>query len=318
MSVLLATEGAVPTIPQFVATETAKWVGLDPTWTGADGSVWRLAREDSGVLLLRGGTRGLYAPTHETYRSDSPALAGSRYRGSRTLAREVFWPLLVYSRTSSQAWTDLDRAFWRTLRADTPGTWSVTLPDGTRRSLACRYEAGGDEAQDELPVRTGYATYGVKLTADEDPYWQGDPQTYTFANPVTRFPPYPMPGSRNGYVLWLSRGSTIANAIVPNPGDVDTFPLWRVNGPFTTAQVGVGGRIIDIPFALEAGRTLTLDTRPQAYSARLDDGTDLTGRLGVRREFAPIPAGRSITLSLQMQGAGSVTATITPRYERAW
>lgn len=174
----LAIEPAEPVVVADSVPES-EWMGLRPTWTGWDGSVFDLANRDGGVLLKRTGTRGLSMPPRQRYKSDSPGVNGARYRGGRFLERDVFWPLSVSDGESSQRWVARDRAFWRTMHPDRPGVWRVTHPDGTSRSLVCRFVDDGNASFGPAPMSIGWARYGISLVA-EQPFWEGAPITRTF------------------------------------------------------------------------------------------------------------------------------------------
>jgi hypothetical protein len=291
--------------------QVAAWIGLQPTWTGWDGSTWNLSDPTSGVMLLRGGTRGLTMPPVQRLTSDSPGVPGSRHRGYRVAEREVFWPLFVFKDSDSAGWVEHDRAFWRTMHPDRPGVWSVSHPDGGSRSLRCRFVDDGEHAFDLLPVRFGWAKYGVTLVA-EQPFWQGQPiiRSWKAADPVDFF------GS-GAPDFHITPGSTLADAVMDNPGDEPAHVTWTVHGPTSSVEVGVGGRIIEVPFPLAEGESLTIDTAPTAQTAIDSDGVERTAELG-EVDFAPLPPGQSVSLSLNMVGSGMVSATITPLYHRAW
>jgi hypothetical protein len=287
------------------------WAGLRPTWTGWDGSVWDLTDPASGVLLMRGGTRGLTMPPIRRYTSASPAVPGSRWRGAVPDERDVFWPLLVLSETSSQAWVQLDRAFWRTMDPARPGVWAVTHPSGETRRLRCRFVDDGNHTFDLLPVKYGWTRYGVSLVA-EAPYWEGTQQVRYFgADPPVLF------FTADASVFALDPEQTVATATMDNPGDVDAYPVWTISGPSDRAVLGVGGRLIEVPFPVPAGKELVVDPRPTAQTAIDSDGNDRTGELGAV-DFAPIPPGESVTLSLELVGDGFISAALTPLHYRAW
>lgn len=307
MTVLLGLSGPVtppPPPPSLLAVFAPPHLTM--TWTGWDGTVFDLTDQASPVRLKQ-GVRGLHEPGVQRFSDTSPALAGSLYRGFRTLERDVFWPVAIYG---AEAFFEADRAFWRTMDPGRPGVWAVTAIDGSTRRLLCRFapDAGHVFRADPSPI--GWAAYGVSLVADDQPYWQADPivRRWKAADAVPFFP---------GPPFRISSGSTLASAKITNPGDVETYPVWTLTGPFTSATVGVGGLLVEVPSPLGAGRSMTVDTDPSAYSAVLDDGTDVTRTLG-RSEFVPIPAGESVSLSLSMIGSGAVSAQITPLYRRAW
>lgn len=311
--------------------------GLGMTWRGWDDSVWDLTGRDSSGVALQPGVRGLTMPPTQRRSTVSPAVPGSRTRGHQVLDRDVFWPVRIWNDDSSQGWIEHDRAFWATLTPERVGLWVVTQPDGTERSLACRYvdeEAGLDID----PSLIGWALYGVHLVAEE-PFWRGRAVVREWeAHAPASFVP-----EGGGPPFTISEGSTIAAATMANPGDVDAWPTWWVVGPEPTATLGVGDRVIDIPFAVAAGRLLVVDPSPTAMTAleidasplvggklmsdadqvewvdaHLATATDRTRELGAATKFGSIPAGSSIELTLTAPGTGRVRASLVPQYWRAW
>lgn len=284
--------------------------GYGSVWTGADGSVWNLADPDGGVFMTDGGVRGLGLPEYTRHTSTSPAVDGSRHRGSRAEERVVRWPIMVFKDSSSQEWVELDRAWWRSLDVDTPGVWTVTQPSGEFRSLSCRLVDDGDPSFDIDPVLAGWAVYGVNLVAN-DPYWYGPPISSEWGGgkvPRSTFPILP---------LRIGASSTLGTVRMTNPGDVDAWPVWTIRGgPATTFDLRVDGRSVAGSLTLNEDDVLVIDTDPRRQSTFLN-GTRVRGLL-TEANFAPIPAGRDRELEVDVSPAGSVTATIAPRYKRAW
>lgn len=279
------------------------------TWTGWNDLEFNLLDPTlSGVMLVQDGVRGLSMPAFDRYTSQAPGVPGARWRGFSTDEREVFWPTLVWTDSGTLRWHELDSAWWSTMRPDALGTWDVTTVTGTRR-LRLRFEDDGDHSYPADPMRRGWSLYGIKLVA-EQPYWEGDPVTYTWEQaagaPFLPGPPF-----------YVSGSVSLESARMSNDGDVDAYPTWELTGPFSSATVGWSGAKIDVPFPVAAGDALTIDTRPDMQTATLTDGTDRTGDLGTSA-FAPIPAGGDRNLTLSVAGAGSVTASMTPLYFRAW
>jgi hypothetical protein len=151
----------------------------------------------------------------------------------------------------------------------------------------------------------------VTLIAD-DPFWTGESvrRVWAQSEDVDAFAPVP------DVVLNVSSASKLASAAMTNQGDLEAWPVWTVKGPVTSVTVGVDGRTVQWNVALTADDILVIDTDPTIQSAWLN-GVDVTSQLGTA-DFAPIPAGDELPLSLTMAGTGSVEAAITPRYFRAW
>lgn len=304
MAFLLASPSVTPSV--------AVPSGFSMAWTGWDGSVWSLSSRDHG-LILGPGLRGLGSAPVQRFADESPAVAGSRWRGSRTLEREVFWPLDILHDAAGQDWIARDRAFWRTMDPERPGMWSVEQPNGERRTLLCRWSEGDDEAAVD-PALIGWARYGVRLVA-EDPYWRGAPivKSFSSGSGVAYF-------SSSGSVYGRSPSNLLASATLSNPGDVDAWPTWTVTASgagITEVSVGVGGRVVEAPIVLAAGQSVTINSAPAYRNAVRETGADVTASLG-EVAWGAVPAGESQPLDLTMTGDGTVTVSLSPGYRRAW
>ncbi len=300
------------------------WAGVTMTWTGADGSTWDLLDNDSAVTLE--GVRGLHLPAWDRYSTAAPGMAGSRHSGSRAQPREVRWTVAVHSRAGSDAWVDLDAAWWRSLDPDAAGTWAVTTRGATRTLQLRLTESDDDMPRD--PTMTGDLAYGITLEAAQ-PFWQGGDVVRRFvADASAAF------FATSGGVITLSAGNTLGVATMDNPGDEPAWPVWLATGPLTQLTVGLAGKTTVAPVTLAADEALVIDTRPDSQGATkwdfvadgaditLIDGTDVdvVGDLD-QVEFAPVPRGTSVPLTVAATGTSagfSLQATITPLYRRAW
>lgn len=334
MSARIFLAGPAPAPPSSVP--VADFPGLEGIrWEAWDGSTWDLLTPSSGAFLVP-GVRGLTTPPATRHTSESPAVAGTRDLGDHVGEREVFWPVYLYSDEGSQAWIERDRAFWRGLRRGRFGWWVVTHPDGTERRLRCRFLNDGGHTYAVDPTRRGWALYGITLVAPQ-PYWEGAPIVRSWDNgdPVEFF-------QEDG--LHIAPGSRMGNARIPNPGDVEAWLRYTVHGPSTSASVGVDGDLVEVPFVVDASKWVVIDTHPTRQTAieidaapprpegeppmtaadieqwitdHLPLGVDRTGELGAT-DFAPVAADTTADLDLNLVGAGMVTASLIPLYERAW
>lgn len=312
-------------------------VRMSHTWTGVDGSVWPISEPKSGVFLRQGGLRGTGMPSHTSYTDESPALAGVRHRGSRVLERDIFWPLHLFSDAGSQGWLERDAAFWRSFHRNVPGVWRVQAGSSIRE-LACRF-AEADDIMARDPAYFGWATYGIRLVAD-DPFWRSSWVVRQFDNTATTsdfFGP-----SGYGPPFYISSSSQIGNASISNPGDEPSYLVYILHGPFDEASAGIGdpAAVTEYLSPVPAGQSVVIDTRPLAAStARLiatptadpetetvlweaqvftDPGVSAfagTGRLALN---SPLQPGQERPLSLSMVGAGSMTVAHRPPFNRAW
>lgn len=127
----------------------------------------------------------------------------------------------------------------------------------------------------------------------------------------------------SGFVAWqgmpllrIASASQLSSAKLTNEGDLEAWPIWTITGPLTSVTVGVDGETVQWNTAMTSTDILVIDTDPTVQSAWLN-GVDATDQL-VTADFAPIPAGVERPLSLSLTGTGSVEASITPRFFRAW
>jgi hypothetical protein len=298
----------------------------------AKGSIWPLTDPDTGLFLMP-GIRGLGTVRHERHSTSSPAAPGSTTEGVSFLDREAFWPVCIYNDNGSVDWMLRDRAFWSTMDPLSPGTWVVTLPDGSERSLRLRFQDDGDHVSEYDPVRRGWEKYGIKLLA-EQPFWEGEPVVRSWKNRV--YEPFFEPDGPQ--IVNIASGSDASTAVVDNPGDVESYARWFIDGDTATAAVGVGGITVDVPFSIAAWECLVIESDPDMIGATLYDVTvagaelkpserivgehlinpvDMTTALG-EADFAPIPAGESVELSLTINGSGAVEMLLPTRYRRAW
>lgn len=299
----LATPGSPAPVP------VGLWNGMSHRWVGWDGSSFDLSNRWSPVFLTDGGVEGLSMPPHQAWTGSSPAVHGQYYRGHVVEPRPVFWPLFVYSDGSSEDFLEVDRRLWRSLQPGKHGRWSVTTERGGTRSLSCRFVDDGQHAYTVDPVRRGWAKYGVSLVADV-PFWEGAPVSRVWAqSAVEDFYAQRMP-------LRIVSGSQLSSARITNEGDLEAWPVWKIKGPLTSVTVGVDGRTVQWDVELTVDDTLVIDSDPAVQMAWAN-GLDSTHLLGAA-DFAPIPAGENRPLSLTMAGTGSVEATITPRFYRAF
>lgn len=302
------------------------WVGMQMKWTGWDGSEWDLTNAAEGAVMMA-GVRGLTMPPVTHYSTNYASIPGARWRGHNVASRECFWPIQIFTDVDSQDWVLRDRAFWKTMRPDKTGIWTVIQPTGEERYLECRFVEDGQQAFSVDPALIGWTNYGITLIANS-PYWRGKPlrREWAAGDPVNFFT-----ASSSG--LTISPSTTLEQAQMANPGDADAYPIWEVIGPVNSgSQVGVAGRNIGVPFAISAGQVLLIDTDPSQQSATLynytgdpDDGSrvltnpvDKTNNLTASPDFAPIPPDEDIQITLTLTGAGKIAMVLVPLYLRAW
>lgn len=320
---------ALPYVPP--APPAPAWAGVGLSWTGWDGSEWPLTDPDTGLFLMP-GVRGLGLPDFDRHSTESAMVPGSRHRGTSTKDRECFWPLFLYSDNSSAEFMARDRAFWNSLDTDLEGTWTASLPDGSRRTLGLRLVGAADDLAVD-PVLKGWARYGVTLLADQ-PYWLGEATTQSWSQDDMRNY-YVTAEDRIEYgyaddvIHYLSSGGALGTTTFSNDGDVETYPVWTAVGPMTDVSFGVEGGTVVVPFAVPAGYAVQIDTDPvngqvlwygpwDAVNMSITSPVDRTANLSPSSKFVAIPRGQDRKLSIAMTGNGAIIAEVRNRYRRAW
>jgi len=183
------------------------------------------------------------------------------------------------------------------------------------------------------PLRLGWDRYNINLVA-EQPFWVGDPVVRSF---IGELPPDPFFGT-DGPIVNIASDFSASNARMDNPGDVESYPRWFIDGDTSSASVGVGGVVVDVPFIVDAGTCLVIDSDPDLIGATLYEITasgaekkpsereigvdminpvDMSAELG-ENDFAPIPAGAQVPLSLTITGTGTVEVLLPTLYRRPW
>lgn len=285
------------------------------TWIGTDGTEWDLGTgagdPDAGTVKLARGASGFGLPKPEHWLQQAPTLDGATWSGLRVGPRDVFMPVNVRG-ADADGMLDLEAAFFAGLDPLLEGQLRATTHRGTSRSIALRYDDGGDVTYDLDPVLIRYASYPLRLVAT-DPYWSGAEIVWDIPYPTAT------PSFFTGPPFRLAPSSILGSATVTNPGDVDAFPLWRIDGPFTGFSVGVGDSLVEATVTKTAGEYVEIDMRRDRLTVVDETGEDLRP-ITTAAAFTPIPPGTSqLATTLLGASAGStVTLTFTPRHRRAW
>lgn len=291
------------------------WTGVAMSWVGTDGSEWSL--ECSKGVYLLAGVEGLTreeAPNLQT--SESANVSGVTVNGLTFGPRRVFWPTKVYQPENSTAWLALDKQWAASLNPRGRGVWRVTQPDGTWRELTCRPLLDGANGWRDMPGARSWKHYAIEMIA-EDPFWYGPPvesPLWTQAAPVDYIPELGAPPFHPGSI------QTFGDAVMSNPGDETGSLLWTVKAleggaGITSTTLTVAGASTGFG-AMAAGDALLIDTDPRNQHATLN-GTDVTGQL-TTWDFPQIPPGADVPIGIAMTGDGTVQASFSPRFDRAW
>jgi hypothetical protein len=287
-------------------------------WIDPTGVTWDLSTA-SGLYWALPGVKGLGAAPR-AITSDPSVRGGSTIRQIQPAARTITLPIYVEGDTHSlflATWRALALAFTST-RSKGAGQLVSMRPDGTSRVIDCTFADGWDGDPD-LGVHEDILT--VSLYA-ETPWWR-DPNPTTVSRQyqstsTSYLAPYPS----------VSSDTTLGTTTINNPGDVESYPSWTVNGPASsvTAALNSTGQTWTIdPNAtsighgsLVAGETVTFITDPFAVTG--PDGSSWTGALNwpTADGWALQPGDNSVTYTVTGSGVGTtITLSFFARYETA-
>lgn len=286
-------------------------------WTSAAGDVLDLTSGQGYTCLP--GREGFGLPPRQVIQNELPD-GGASLQGIRDQVRVMTIPLRVRGATQDEYLQRLRRlqaAMLHPLRngIEVPGTLTVALPDGSRRSIAAYYNgglSGEEDPLDDLKLRMG--TFPNFELLALDPYWTGgqvgDGWRATAGNAFFGAMP-----------LQLAASQVLGAVTVDLPGDAESWPIWTIVGPGTpTIANTTSGRSFEFAVAVEDGRTVTVDTRPDRLTVTDDLGTDLYDTLATWPDLWPLEPGRN-ELTVELAGAGSgsrISFTADVRWQAAW
>jgi hypothetical protein len=288
------------------------------TLVGVDGRQWDLLDPTSPVSLSK-GLGGLHLPHVTQQFIESVGKPGKRWVGSQISARSFNMNILIGDQfppyRTGDNWRFLDGLFWNGLSTDQ----MATLIFNGERKLYFRLDEDNEFDFIKDPALHGKAVYPVACIADW-PLWQSDELT-------TTFPWAPDPGTNYyggatgvGPPFIISPASLFSSAMISNPGDFPAWPTWTLRGQAGTVSVGVGNSIITLPFGLNDGDVVIVNTEEETITD--DQGNNLWPLMGFAPiDLAPIPPGDLVPIRIGMENAkagASITISLTPQYRRAW
>ncbi|QFP96990.1 minor tail protein [Gordonia phage Suerte] len=144
-------------------------------------------------------------------------------------------------------------------------------------------------AKPETPLystmfHVGRCADAVKLMSDES-WWRTDPFDKTFTS------------------------AQFSSIKVPNHGDEDSWPWYRITGPISNITIGMAGETVTLPAScnLTAGQTLEIDTDPDRWSVKHSAAGDRTWKVG-QRWRVKAPAGEP-KIPVTITGTAITSAT---------
>jgi hypothetical protein len=287
------------------------------TITDPAGTAWIL--DGSGGIWEGNGKKGFHAPTYQHYRDESPTIAGAFWRGVRAIPRELFLPIVIRD-TNRDGLLAKRRAL---IRAISPIKGECTIqsawPDGSTRSIMCRYVDGMD-AGEQGPGEYGITVmrYGLRFIAD-DPYMFGPTINQIWSLTAPTRTELPMPGADTFYEV-VTSPLLAAGSLITNDGDVDTYPSWSFVGPFTMVTVAnaTSGESFTITYtAASPTDIIYVVTNPGGSYVVDQTGTNRWDTLTAGYSLWPLKSGDN-TVNVTLVGAtvaSSATLSFAPSYE---
>lgn len=300
--------GTVAAPPPVAPPIYTPWRRITHLFHGWDGSTWDVTDGRNGIFLMPEGIEGMGMPDIVNYTFNSPVIHGMEWEGWRATGRDVHWVIGIFE-DDTDRWIANKTAFWKIFRPGKTMRWEVILPNGDSYSLTVRFKSDDTSVYSRDPVNLGWAIYGITCMT-EQPFWEGDPvSNYWESKTESDF-------FNGGYgpPFIVSSYADISTATITNPGDVETYARWEITGPFTTAVVGIDDFTVSLSGG-NIGDVYVIDTDPLKLTAT-KNGVDIMASLG-SFDFAPIPPGEDVVLSLGMAGTGKITASFTPLYLRS-
>jgi hypothetical protein len=275
---------------------------------GADGSTWPLMGLGPSPVKLANEIGGLHLPRVTHLWAQTARGSGRQWRGSRLESRE--FSLNVYIPDLSDA-----ALFFEALSYDDTSQLVVNAS----RTLSFRLDEENDFVPVKDPSLKSDVVYPVHCIADR-PEWTGTPTTATFPYQATSTTNFFGGGSgTKGPLFYISAADLLKTASISNPGDLPAYPVWTIQGPLSTATVGVGNATITLPFPLQSTDYVIIDAAAQTIVD--GQGNSLWPFMGYQAvSFAPVPPGDLVQVAAGMSGGGSgaqISLTLTPLYRRA-
>lgn len=280
-----------------------------PTYIDPTGMEWPLNPPGQDLFTMNAVSGYGITPVELITRPDPRG--GVTIASIRDQSRNLVWPVRVRGRTHMEfltRWRQLAAALALTKRRG-PGVFRLTRPDGSAREALCHYQSGmeGEPGQGwledtptlSLLVPDGHWRDAQSVTIERSTGTTGD-----FLNP------YPT----------LSSGDVLDATQITNPGEVEAWPTWRLDGPATqlVATNNTTGRTFTVNHSLTVGQHLDITTRPgrvtDAAGSPINGALVRPGSVLWRLE----PGVNDVTFTVTGGGpATKVSLTFYPRYETA-
>lgn len=264
--------------------------------------------DHGGDYILTTGTIGFGIPPTEV-RIEPSASDGGVFRFSRRDVRELDMPIVIFGHDRDNVEFNLRRL--SAILRETPFKIRATYDTGEQWDLEGIY-IGGGETQYGSDAGKQYCRWVVQVQCPQ-PFWVSNSSvSYTVGSG----------DAGRSLIPWLaemrvSSSQAIGAINVENPGDVDSYPVWNLTGPFDQATITNtdGSQVFVYDEIVAAGQTITVDTR--TGTVQNSSGTNMYSNLGPSPKLFPIPAGTSqaTVAATNTTSATAISLSFQPRKE---
>jgi hypothetical protein len=271
-------------------------VTLNYSIAGANGDTVNLDGSDGFYLTT--GFRGAGIPPTDV-RITNSAGDGGTWRSTRRGVRDLDLPVTVLGVDRADVEAKLRR--FASALSDRYGTPFLVAKysDGSSYQIEVHY-TGGAETQFGGEAGDTFARWVVTLQAP-DPFWTSQ-QAVSFSLGYDATTRGLLP---NLSQLQVKTDSVIGAFTIENPGDVDAYPVWSIEGKSTLTSLSLNcvGFTYTENMATATGKR-TINTRTASVVDA--SSTNLYAYLGTAPKLFAMPPGLS-TISLSIAGADSTT-----------
>ncbi len=278
------------------------------TWITSGGENVDLSSDPYEVLI---GRQGIFMPNYQFYETQVPDQPGSRLTNVLAQPREMDLPLMVRGATRSAYLANVRSLATKIHTGNGDGMLKVTSADGTVRTLTCRYKRGlemtGQPDYEALTWNRVILTFRAM-----DPFWYAiSPVVDTWSLSTSTGYFLPMPPLR------VTSSAIFADVTVANDGDVESWPVWTINGPGSLIVIENFDTFkkIDLPVSLSLGESIAIDTRPNIKTVVKNDGTNLFPSLTSDSSLWPLQRGNN-GVRVTMNGANASSSVVLSFYPR--
>lgn len=194
-----------------------------------------------------------------------------------------------------------------------PGILRVTSTIGDVREIECYYASGLGMEEAEGTSGPNMQQADVTFRAFE-PYWRDPLETsipFGIGVTPTFFPIFP---------IRLTSSQIAVDVTVDNTGDVEAWPVWQIIGPgsaITLRNVTTGKLLTLATVPLNAGESITVDTRPGYKTVTKQDGTSVFYDLTTSSSLWPLIIGNN-AVRLEMGGAIAGSSSLQLNYRQRY